>query len=405
VTSIPVALSKELAVAKAWVLEQALPFWSSTGFDQSAQLFEERVDFSGRLVPDVPRRLMVQCRQIYVFSHATLLGWFDGHALVEQAWLSLLRIYGGRSFDAPYVFSVTRTGEIADPRQDTYAYAFLLFASAWARKVLGDKVLQKFTDDLIDHLKARLAHTSGQGFIDGLPRPDRYLRQNPHMHLFEAFLQLEEAFSSIKKRSLSYSVYRLFRDRFFQAQLRALPELYDDNWRPVDTPDAVFVPGHHFEWIWLLDRYAARSGEQVDDLVTALEDRAYCEGVDQDGAAIETVAMRGGRRVESRRCWGTCEALKAAASGFENERARELAMERAARFLRALRTLFLSGPFPGGWIDRVDAQGKPLVDYVPASTLYHIFLAVAEADRVFGPKGVGRPCLTSAPNGQNGVVS
>jgi hypothetical protein len=34
----------------------------------------------------------------------------------------------------------------------------------------------------------------------------------------------------------------------------------------------------------------------------------------------------------------------------------------------------------------VDAQGRALVSYVPSTTLYHIVLAAAEADRVFGSK-------------------
>jgi hypothetical protein len=41
----------------------------------------------------------------------------------------------------------------------------------------------------------------------------------------------------------------------------------------------------------------------------------------------------------------------------------------------------------GGWIDHVDATGAPIVDSMPASTLYHVFLAAAEADRVWGDPG------------------
>jgi mannose-6-phosphate isomerase len=378
------ALIEELSAAKLWLTDHALPFWSSAGFDRSAALFEERLDFTGEPVREAPHRLMVQCRQIYVFSHATLLGWFDGRALVEQSLMSLLRTYGSRIEGVPYVFSVSRAGEVIDARQDTYAYAFLLFAFAWAHRLLGDRMDPQFPSDLIIHLKAQLAHDSGAGFIDGLPRRDRNLRQNPQMHLFEALIEVDDAFGSAEARSLCRHIHHLFRDRLFLASERALPELHDDLWRPEGELDSPFEPGHHFEWIWLLSRHAARSGERVDDLVAALADRAYSEGIDHLGATIETVAIRGDRRVLSRRCWGTCEALKAATSDFENQRAPTVAVERATRFLRALRALFLAAPFPAGWLDRIDPQGKPLLNYVPASTLYHIFLAVAEADRVFG---------------------
>jgi mannose/cellobiose epimerase-like protein (N-acyl-D-glucosamine 2-epimerase family) len=46
--------------------------------------------------------------------------------------------------------------------------------------------------------------------------------------------------------------------------------------------------------------------------------------------------------------------------------------------------VFLGRPVPGGWIDHVDANGAPIIDFMPASTLYHVFLAAAEADRVWG---------------------
>ena len=50
---------------------------------------------------------------------------------------------------------------------------------------------------------------------------------------------------------------------------------------------------------------------------------------------------------------------------------------------------FLDRPFPGGWIDHFDEAGQPLVDYVPASSLYHIFAAAAESEG-------GRPPATAA---------
>ena len=49
----------------------------------------------------------------------------------------------------------------------------------------------------------------------------------------------------------------------------------------------------------------------------------------------------------------------------------------------ALTENFLDRPFAGGWIDQIGADGAPLVDYAPASSLYHLFLAAAEMSRAF----------------------
>ena len=52
--------------------------------------------------------------------------------------------------------------------------------------------------------------------------------------------------------------------------------------------------------------------------------------------------------------------------------------------LAALKQHYLDQPFPGGWMDQFDAAGKPLTEFVPASTFYHVFCAIAEADRTLG---------------------
>jgi mannose-6-phosphate isomerase len=57
----------------------------------------------------------------------------------------------------------------------------------------------------------------------------------------------------------------------------------------------------------------------------------------------------------------------------------------------------LAGAFAGGWIDQVTAKGEPMVDFAPASTLYHVFLAIAEVERVFGSCLLGRRVMTPPP--------
>ena len=41
----------------------------------------------------------------------------------------------------------------------------------------------------------------------------------------------------------------------------------------------------------------------------------------------------------------------------------------------------------GGWIDHLNETHQPLVDYSPASSLYHLFLAAAEMEDGFGLRG------------------
>ncbi|MBB5048502.1 mannose-6-phosphate isomerase [Rhodopseudomonas rhenobacensis] len=379
----PDLLQAELGSAKAWITQAALPFWSGPGFDRDLDLFVERVDFSGRPL-EVPRRLMVQARQIAVFSQATLLGWFDGRDLVDRALRSTLAKFANGQPRAPWAFSVDPDGSIGDATADSYGYAFLLFALAWARRLLGPRVDAASVAQLIAVLRNDLAHGSGLGVVDAAPRRDGFSRQNPQMHLLEAALEAAGAFADAEARQLCDDIVTLFETRLFSHRHLALAELYDDNWQIADLPHAVFEPGHHFEWIWLLDRVSRATGRPTAALIGKLQQRAFAEGIGGGGAIVESIAIEGPARAESRRCWATCEALKAVASDYESGRDPALATSRATALLRALRICFLSGPFDGGWIDRIDGDGRPLLDYVPASTLYHVVFAVAEADRVFG---------------------
>lgn len=50
--------------------------------------------------------------------------------------------------------------------------------------------------------------------------------------------------------------------------------------------------------------------------------------------------------------------------------------------LRVLFNRYFSGQTPGAWIDQFDENGAPLAQAVPASILYHLFLAFAEVLRL-----------------------
>jgi mannose-6-phosphate isomerase len=73
------------------------------------------------------------------------------------------------------------------------------------------------------------------------------------------------------------------------------------------------------------------------------------------------------------------EALKAnivvAAAGRERAAARALALA------NLLLERFLTREPAGGWIDRLDEQGRSATDFMPASTLYHVMCAIDELDR------------------------
>ena len=94
----------------------------------------------------------------------------------------------------------------------------------------------------------------------------------------------------------------------------------------------------------------------------------------------------------SHRLWPHTEAIKAAAVRHAAGDAEALPF--ASAMAGALMQRFLDRPFAGGWTDQLGPDLAPLVDYVPASSLYHLFFAAAEADRAFVRGGADGPRTT-----------
>lgn len=377
-----------------WLLN-ALKIWSTFGYDSDRKLFHERLQFDGSPVPNVPHRLMVQARQLYVFTHATLTGKIDASERLFATFANVERLYRDPTLPGLWRFSINADGSAADSRCDSYSLAFLLFALAWLYRLRPDEHFLELVDEIYSVLDGPLA-ASGGGVLDGYPREDAFRRQNPNMHLLEACVQIHVSTGRPGDLRRAEALAALFSRSLVDRQLRAIPELHGEDWLPANGVVAWYEPGHHFEWAWLLRRLKVISNIEFADLVPMLLSRALHEGIDEEGFAIDSVEIASGRKTPSRRSWGTCEFLKLCAAEAEAIPAESEAWRaRAARAMSALLSGFLDVPMSGLWYDRVDAVGVPISKDVPASTLYHLALAAMEAERVFAT--VRRPLTKTAP--------
>ncbi|WP_285413617.1 HAD-IIIA family hydrolase [Variovorax sp. efr-133-TYG-130] len=381
----PVENFEELrARAGKWLSIDALPLWLDRGYDEKLGLFHEKLDFSGRPLEALPRRLMVQCRQLYVLAHLSLRGMRDSRALIDRTWEQVLQRFYRKDLPHRWAFSIGADGEVHDSKCDSYTLAFLLFALAWLYRLKPDPSYLALADEIFAVLEGPLAASKG-GVIDALPRPDEFLRQNPTMHLLEACLALYESAGRPQDLSRARVLHANFSAHMLWRAHAALPEQHDDTWNAESITDSWYEPGHHFEWVWLLRRFSMLSGVKVDDDVRILLSRAEREGIDTDGFAIERVDILNGARMDSRRSWGTCEYLKACAAEAEATPANaKVWQDKAAGALSALHGGFLSVELPGLWRDRIDEGGQTLSIDVPASSLYHFVFALMECERVFG---------------------
>jgi mannose/cellobiose epimerase-like protein (N-acyl-D-glucosamine 2-epimerase family) len=381
-------IARSVARFKSWVIEEALPLWGEAGFDPARGGFVERLTFEGKPLLDAPRRAMVQARQIYVFSHAALIGWRpQGKAIALEAAHMLIDRYHGSDGGHGWVFSVHPDGAVCDPRRDFYAHAFALFGLAWAYRLAPEPRLLTAALATLDVLDRHFKSASG-GYHSALPADETRREQNPHMHLFEAMLAWFEATGREMFLARAAELDRMLAARFFQRRTGILAEYFDGAWNPRDgIAGRICEPGHHFEWSWLLRRYVRLSGQNDSPVASALKAFADRHGYDAEGFVVDQLIDDGRVHKPSRRSWPHTEAVKAEVAAAEaGDRD---APQRAAQTIDRLLSVFLGRPVPGGWVDHIDASGAPLVDGMPASTLYHVFLAAAEADRLWGGHEAG----------------
>ncbi|HWI86563.1 MAG TPA: AGE family epimerase/isomerase [Sphingomonas sp.] len=362
-----------------WIATSALPFWAERGFDAAGGRFHERLDRNGDPIA-VPHRAMVQARQIFVFAHAAELGWSPaGARLAEVAMASLLRDFADHGPDETcFAFSIDpASGGTISPVRDAYAHAFVLLSIATLYRLNGDRHLIEIADRTIRFIERRLGDPVYGGLFDALPAPAGK-RQNPHMHLLEAYLALEHAAPGRGYIERAAGLIDLFRRHFLADGV--LREYFERDWTAAEP--AIWEPGHHFEWVWLLGEYATLTGEDLSAAADDLYRSAIVHGVASDDMIVDQVATHDRAVIKpSCRVWPHIEAIKAAATreGAGDPAARPFAESMAARLLGT----FLDRPFAGGWIDHVAADAAPLVEHVPASTLYHLMLGGSVAAKGF----------------------
>ncbi|MBO1327015.1 AGE family epimerase/isomerase [Acetobacter suratthaniensis] len=368
-----------------WLFGQALPFWADTGCDSVAgapAFLGAQEHLTGEGVPALPpfKRVRVQARQLFVFSWAALRGWPEARARADGIFRFLLN---ARRADGGWACRLTRSGAVLDNTADLYDLAFVVFALAWyARLDRADGQAITLARETLRWIEAAMPRPDG-GFVNCLPDDGAAWQQNPHMHLFEAVLALYDTTGQTDDLTLAHRLHALFSTRFFDPVTGCLGEYFQAGWLPAAGEAGQWTePGHHFEWVWLLHAYTARSGVETHRQADSLYRFALAHGVVAETALVRDAVGRGGQVLSNAaRLWVQGEALR----GILRHDAQGNGLL-AARVADNLLTRYLHGPVAcasagATWTDQLDAQGQPAAERIPTSSLYHIVTAYDELDR------------------------
>jgi mannose/cellobiose epimerase-like protein (N-acyl-D-glucosamine 2-epimerase family) len=367
---------------RSWIVHDALPLWTRLGLDLHhggvIECFKPDLSAPGQTEF---KRLRVACRQLYVFSHASVLGW-PARAAADHVYAHLQQAFW-LGAETGWARRLTTTGAVLDPTPDLYDYAFVLFALAWRYRATRESTALSSAHLTLDMIEQRFRHPLFAGYENALPAT-LPRQQNPHMHLMEAALALIEATGERRFHALADQLFALFANHLFDARAGLLREFFAPDWSLAPGDEGRRVePGHMFEWTWILHQYQRLTGTDATAPMQSLTAFAERHGVDpKTQLTVNAVRDDGAVLDRGSRVWPNTERIKAWIA--LSEATGKDATPALAGSVNVLFDRYLTPARPGAWIDLIDEDGRPHSPTIPTSTLYHIFLAFAELLRFSG---------------------
>ena len=368
-----------------WLLADAYPVWTGSGWDSEHGGFHERLTAAGPVISD-SRRARVQFRQIYAFARAPGLGWrgevhhlvADGIAHVRSRYLRPDGLF--RTLVAP-------DGTVIDDRALLYDQAFALLALAAADGLLGPEAkLRPMAAALVDRI--RVLYTRRGGGFRLEPTVEYPLSSNPHMHLLEAAWAWYGREGEPRWQQLVAEIVALALEHMIDPHTGAVREHVERAPAAHEGRlDRLIEPGHQFEWAWLLLQTACGEGDDDSDgheslraVAQRLVDLGEAHGV-RNGVVVNALLDDLTVQDPQARLWPQTERLKAhafMARRTDAQRHWRLAGDAAAALERYLR-----GAGRGLWYDRRLPDGRFVHEPAPASSLYHLVCAIGEFESSF----------------------
>jgi mannose-6-phosphate isomerase len=370
--------------------------------------YAENVDSNWKEVLDTQRTIVTQARLVYVFCHCSRLGNKELHMLadVELAKLAIESVRRMMSvFWKPelrgWIRSTDKIGNPLDTTLDSYGQSFGLFALALDYRVRNNPETRNTARQVLAALNEHASAPYGGGYLEyrpggnpapGLPFPN-LRRQDPHMHLFEAFLAWYAVDRCGPWLERVQAMLQLMREKFRQPD-GSLAAYFDENLNPAEgEAGKIRIIGDHYEWIWLLGQYEKITGDSsLRKDAEGLYAFAEKYGKDTDGLAFSAVDSGGTVLDRNKLLWMQLEMLKGYITLYEWT-GDPVIFQTAKNTFKLIQEKYMhTGVL---FYNKLDADGKPDPSPSLSRLLYHFCMAVCEAERVFGSPEWGNITRTS----------
>ena len=228
--TISAQLKTRVTAFEDYLREGLLPLWRGYGWHADMGCYE-RLDASSLKPVQDFHRLMNLSRQIFVFSAAYKL-WrnpVDAHhanclyeTLTSRFW---------DEANGGWFFSIEADGTPKDRRKDLYGHAFLMFGLAHFGRVFELEEAFDWARRTDELLQEKMRLPDGWFAYEATPDwqiRDRSLRQNPHMHMLEAYLALEAADTDPRWRGRVLALAQLTTTRLMDGQTGLIREFFGE---------------------------------------------------------------------------------------------------------------------------------------------------------------------------------
>lgn len=380
-----------LDVIEQKLVTEYVPAWFEMFYDEQTQSFHERLNAKTLTPLDVGfKRALSQFRQIYIYadccSYNKALEAEIGEKLLAAITTTIDRYFVDET--GGWIFKVKLDGTSNETHYDLYAQAFAIFAMAACYKWKQDKRYLDIAEKTFDLVNTQFRQNHETGFCEALDETLKPMplvrRQNPHMHLCESCLFMYEASGQKKYLEMATEMIHLLQTQFINLENHTLCEFFEDDLNAHQDQGWAYEAGHHFEWVALLERYLQEDKSKTEEVrytISNLLDWADKYGFDREYGGIYNSCNQNGVAIDSnKRIWPVAEALKAYAVMLRRRVRGFYAENKMKMLLTLLEDKYLRGA--GQWNEILDQKLNPTSDFLPATTPYHIYLGIIEAQKI-----------------------
>ncbi|MBC2606786.1 AGE family epimerase/isomerase [Pelagicoccus albus] len=262
---------------KTELFENILPYWHRL---RTTDSFISALDSANQPMANVDLGVIMVSRLLWTYSRAFhLYGNPECKALADHAKHVLTTRFEDKEHGG-YYWTVDASGQAAESKKQCYAQAFCIYAFSEHFQATGESDSLERAEKLFDLVEAKAWDSQKGGYLEtfsadwtplekmrlGAEDLDAPKTMNNHLHLIEAFANLQKIAPSEKVEASCRRILRVIADRIILGDQPRFGLFYDMDWKLLDP---VVSPGHDIEGSWLLHEAAEIVGDS--DLIGEFE--------------------------------------------------------------------------------------------------------------------------------------